>query len=101
MLSVTPVAAGVLLFYQRFQLTVVLMPVAYAAGSAQADAVDETGVYQLVGQDERVFAAQGREDACVHVIAAAEHQSLFPSIKGGQSILKGTEHPEIAGQQAG
>ena len=96
-----PVAAGVLFFYQRFQLAVVLMPVAYAAGSAQADAVDETGVYQFVSQDERVFAAQGWKDACVHVIAAAEHQCVFPSIKGGQSILKGIEHSEIAGQQAG
>ena len=67
------VESGVVALQQGAELVVVLMPEAQTLGRREPEAVDEACVHQFVGQDERPAVRKGRQDARVHVIAAAEH----------------------------
>lgn len=89
-----------MLFEQLLQLSVVLMTVADAAGGRKADAVDDAGMHQFVGQDERTAVGQCGQDAGVHVIAAAEEQGGFALIEVGQQLFHLVVDGVVAREQA-
>ena len=89
-----------ILGHQPLQLFVVVVTVAYAAGLGETDAVDDTRMDQLVGQDERPAVGHGRQDAAVGVVAAVEDEGALGPVKLGQPLLEPGVYGIVAREQA-
>ena len=87
------------LFQQGLQLRIILMTVADAFCSRQADAVYQTGVYQFVGQYQCACVRHGRQYACIQMITAGEDQCPVPSEQSGKHLFQFVVDGKIACQQ--
>ena len=76
----------------------VVVPVAQVACRAQLQSVDKAGVYQFVGQYQRVSVRHGGQDACVGVVAAVEHQGGFFAVEACQFRFQFLVDGEVARQ---
>lgn len=58
-------------------------------------------MHQFIGKNQRADIAHSRQDARVHVIAAAKDQRTFSPEKLGQPFLQAGVYIKITGQQTG
>ena len=86
---------------ELFELGVVVVAVAYAAGGGEAHPVDKRGVHQLVRQHQHPPVPYGGEDSGVEVVAAGGHEGGFLAVESGQLLLYPAVGGEGAGQQPG
>ena len=92
---------GMMRRQQLFQLFIIIMPVTDALCTRKANAVNKAGMHQFIGKNQRADIAHSRQDARVHVIAAAKDQRTFSPEKLGQPFLQAGVYIKITGQQTG
>ena len=85
--------------YQPFQLLVVVVPIAYAPGFGEPDAVDYTRMDQFVGQYQRAVVGHGRQDSAVGMVAAVEDEGAFGSVELGQPLFESGIGRIVTGEQ--
>jgi len=71
--------------FQRVQIE---MRVDFAASTAEAHAIDQTGVIECVGEDQVTFSQQRGEQSQVGGVAAAEIKRVFRPGKAGEFALQ-------------
>ena len=89
------------LFEQPFQLCQIVVTVTDAFGGRQADAVNQTGVDELVGKYQRLRIAYGRQDTRIGMIPAVEKSMRLPCRKVRQLGFQLFVNGEVARQQPG
>ena len=70
-------------------------------GAAQAAAVDDAGVVELVAEDDAVFGAECLEDADVCHVAGVVEQGGFCMLEAGEGFLQLCMERQCTGGQAG
>ena len=83
---------------QPFQLFVIVMPVAYAAGFGESYPVDYARMDEFVGQNQRAVVGHCRQNAAVGMVAAVEYERGSGFVQFGESFFQSSVHGEIAGQ---
>ncbi len=89
------------LFQKRAQLLIIPMAKAFVVGTGEAEPVVNGGVIQLVGEDQIIFPAEGRQNAYIGVVAGVKEEDCFMSIGLGQIFFKIMGKNRVTGEQAG
>ena len=89
-----------MLFDEPAGLGEVVVPVTDAPGCREADAVNQAGMYELVGQDKGLGIADGGKDAGIGVVPAIEDQGGLCPEEPGEFVLQLGIAGEVAGEQA-
>ena len=87
-------------FDEPLGLCQVVVPVTDTSGCRQADAVNQAGMYEFVGQYESLGVADGGKDAGIGVVSAIEYQGSFCSEESGEFVFQLGIAGEVAGEQA-
>jgi hypothetical protein len=81
----TAVAGGLQL---RLEVGHVGIGIAEAARLAEADAVDDRGVVERVGDDGVVFGQEGFEERAIGIEAGGEEDRVFGAEEAGEAVFK-------------
>ena len=94
------VIGGMMLFQQPFQLRQIIVAVTDTFGRRKTDAVNQTGVDELVGHNHRTRLSERRNEPRISVIAAVEEQSRA-SVETFEKCLEAGVVGLMSRQQAG